>query len=229
MPCALTEPDNYPDYIKRILKKIAVGNDNDLKSCACSLRSPVNDDGCLALDSNGKVGAFTKCIQTASSPDNCPWTLEEAMALNWRVRAWKFQANGIYVVDDVAKPFTSTVILTSEIEESKEEKLVCGDNIFFYDDPEFNKASEISFLYPKKIGNLYASGIHGRIRDEPKIFVYDFREYPEYGFDPEGNSVLVDFSIFGKTIPMLLYSEDPESDEVFTSATATLTPTSYWS
>jgi hypothetical protein len=54
MPCAITEPGGYPDYLKSILKTIATENNDTLKACACSLRSPVSDEGCLILDEDNK-------------------------------------------------------------------------------------------------------------------------------------------------------------------------------
>jgi hypothetical protein len=95
MPCAITEPGNYPDYIKTILKDIAVGNDDALKACACSLKSPVNDDGCLILDSDGKVGAFQGCADPGSlTIDEFSLNLKDTMSAFWRVKAWKYTING---------------------------------------------------------------------------------------------------------------------------------------
>jgi len=62
MPCALVEPDNYPDYLKSILKEINAGNDSESKACACQLKTPVNDEGCLITDEDGKVLAFPFCL-----------------------------------------------------------------------------------------------------------------------------------------------------------------------
>lgn len=62
MPCALTEPDNYPDYLKSYLKEITAGNDDELKACACSLKTPTTEEGCPILDEDGKVGAFPFCV-----------------------------------------------------------------------------------------------------------------------------------------------------------------------
>lgn len=62
MPCALTEPDNYPDYLKSYLKEIAVGNNEELKTCACQLKTPLNNEGCPIVDEDGKVGAFPFCV-----------------------------------------------------------------------------------------------------------------------------------------------------------------------
>jgi hypothetical protein len=90
MPCAITEPGGYPDYIKSILKEIEVGNDDALKACACSLRSPTTEDGCLIVDEDGKVGAFPFCWQLVSEGavgDNTFYplkmTMKQAMSLYW--------------------------------------------------------------------------------------------------------------------------------------------------
>jgi hypothetical protein len=99
MPCAITEPDNYPDYIKSILKEISVGDNDDLKGCACGLRSPVTEDGCLILDENSKVGAFPFCCTLVEDGvgDNTAYplklTLKQAMNLYWKTTDWKFSAS----------------------------------------------------------------------------------------------------------------------------------------
>jgi hypothetical protein len=99
MPCALTEPGNYPGYLKTILKEIEVGNDEELKACACQLRSPVTDEGCLITDQAGKVGAFPFCstLVTDGVGDDTAYplklTLKQAMNLYWQTTNWKFSAS----------------------------------------------------------------------------------------------------------------------------------------
>jgi hypothetical protein len=99
MPCALTEPDNYPDYLKSILKEIQIGNNDDLKACACQLKSPTTEDGCLIVDENNKVGAFPFCstLVTDGVGDNTEYplklTLKQAMDLYWQTTSWKFSAS----------------------------------------------------------------------------------------------------------------------------------------
>lgn len=94
MPCALTQPNNYPDYLKSILKEIEAGNDDTLKACACSLKSPISDGGCILLDEDGHVGAFPFCIPLVTSGvgDNTDYplklTLKQAMFLYWQVKNW---------------------------------------------------------------------------------------------------------------------------------------------
>jgi hypothetical protein len=98
MPCALTEPGDYPNYLKDILKQINIENNGDLKICACSLRSPVTDEGCLIVDEDGKVGAFPFCSSLVESGvgDDTAYplklTLKQAMNLYWKTTDWKFSA-----------------------------------------------------------------------------------------------------------------------------------------
>jgi hypothetical protein len=138
MPCAITEPGNYPNYIKNILKTIEVGNDNDLKACACSLKTPLNNQGCPIIDSNGKIGVFPVCIQ-----DGIPFpsqyldlSLEELMALFWTVKTWEGKTEGSIFNPSSgsitwSSPFTDLTALSPV---HKQEKLVCmGDAQFeFY-------------------------------------------------------------------------------------------------
>jgi hypothetical protein len=99
MACALTESTNYPAYLQAILNEIKVGNNDELKACACSLKSPVDDEGCLILDENNKVGAFPFCstLVTDGVGDDTAYplklTLKQAMNLYWQTTNWKFLAS----------------------------------------------------------------------------------------------------------------------------------------
>ena len=88
MACAITEPGNYPDYLKAILKKIAVGNDDEAKACACSLISPTTDEGCLITDEDGKLLAFPFCLDT-TAPNIDPNYQSLDLALTYK-QAMKF-------------------------------------------------------------------------------------------------------------------------------------------
>jgi hypothetical protein len=99
MPCALTEPGDYPDYLKKIFKEIETGDDNELKACACQLISPITDEGCLIVDENKKIGAFPFCstLVTDGVGDDTAYplklTLKQAMNLYWQTTNWKFSAS----------------------------------------------------------------------------------------------------------------------------------------
>ena len=97
MPCAITEPGNYPDYLKTILKKIAAGNNTDLQACACSLRTPVDNQGCPIVDEDGKIGAFPFCLSIGTPEEGLQYlelTLKQAMTLFWKVKTWEGKASG---------------------------------------------------------------------------------------------------------------------------------------
>ena len=88
MPCALTEPDNYPDYLKKILKEIDVGSDDELKDCACDLKSLVDDEGCLIVDENNKIGGFPFCIAEGNNvgpttPRPLGFSMKQIMRMYW--------------------------------------------------------------------------------------------------------------------------------------------------
>lgn len=92
MPCALTSPDNYPDYLEGILKEIDAGNDENLKACACSLKTPTTDEGCPIVDEDGKIGGFPFCIPLVENGFGLDTfyplklTLKEAMRFYWLSR-----------------------------------------------------------------------------------------------------------------------------------------------
>ena len=88
MPCALTSDADYPDYLKSILKEIEAGNDEELKACACALRSPVTDEGCPVVDEDGKVGAFPYCIAEGNNvgpttPRPLGFSMKQIMRMYW--------------------------------------------------------------------------------------------------------------------------------------------------
>lgn len=93
MPCPLLESDDYPDYIKSILKEIDAGNDEELKACACSFLKTVLDDQqeCAEQMTDGKLAIFPFCIidtetdpttiSVPGSPDNY-WIYPVGMSLD---------------------------------------------------------------------------------------------------------------------------------------------------
>jgi hypothetical protein len=91
MPCPLTSGADYPDYLKSILKEIEAGNDENLKACACSLKTPTTNGVCPILGEDNKVGAFPFCLtieeDTSSVGDGTQYpiklTLAQAMNLYW--------------------------------------------------------------------------------------------------------------------------------------------------
>ena len=85
MPCALTSGEDYPDYLKKILKEIDEGDDEDLKECACKLKSPVTDEGCYILDEDNKVAAFPGCLVKEEVYGQV-FTLKEIMKLYWMTK-----------------------------------------------------------------------------------------------------------------------------------------------
>ena len=64
MPCPLIESDNYPDYIKSILKQIEIEDDEELKACACSLKTVLDEQKeCVVPMTDGKLALFPFCIE----------------------------------------------------------------------------------------------------------------------------------------------------------------------
>lgn len=85
MPCALTSDADYPDYLKSILKEINAGNDDELKVCACQLKSPADEGGCLILDEDGKIGLFPGCLVIEEAYGQS-FTLKEIIKLYWMTK-----------------------------------------------------------------------------------------------------------------------------------------------
>ena len=179
-------------------------------------------------------GYFPTCIQEASSPDHCPWTLEKAMETYWRVRTWKFEVSGLESLAGDPEdffPFSATIDnITSGIEGesnyNSEEQLVCSNGFFFntVDDDIF---AVIGFGDPEKSGSLYTSGISGYMYNEG--LVCEFRVYPEYPQDEPGVNRSGTITVLGATLPLYIYIFDPEETITFADVVATLTPTEWWS
>jgi hypothetical protein len=85
MPCPFTKPDNYPDYLKKILKEVEMGQDEDLKKCLCKLTKPLDDDNCYLLDEDKKIALFPGCLVKEEVPGQI-FTLKEIMKLYWMTR-----------------------------------------------------------------------------------------------------------------------------------------------
>jgi len=82
-------PDNYPDYVKKIIKEIELGKDEELKKCLCKLRKPLDDDFCIIRDSDKKWGLFPFCWERGGpvgrgTKNPLKLTLKQAMLLWWR-------------------------------------------------------------------------------------------------------------------------------------------------
>jgi len=182
-------------------------------------------------------GYFPTCIQEASSPDHCPWTLEKAMQTYWRVRTWTFSVSGlrgesgdpgpIYPFSDTISNLSSGDFEGNEYYTS-EEQLVCS-NSFFFNSTQGEVGAFIAFGNPEKSGDLYTSGIYGYLQNfSDESLVCEFRVYPEYPVEP-GDSENGTVTILGATLPLNIYLYDPEVSISFADVVATLTPTLWWS
>jgi len=107
MSCPILSPkgylDQFPNYLTQILKNIANGDNEDLKSCACKLQIPTDPDtGCfVSLDEDGRIGAFPFCCNyTAINPlgmmsggyqyYQLRLTLNQMMKLYWNTKKAKY-------------------------------------------------------------------------------------------------------------------------------------------
>ena len=138
MPCALTETDNYPDYLKKILKEIDVGDDDELKDCACKLVTPTTDEGCPITDSDGKLVAFPFCLSDTNPNlgnenvfyiSDIGMSYKDAMKLYWKRDPINisFQANGTLAIESEQCPVSTSIGSTSLKSDNITLKdLVCG-------------------------------------------------------------------------------------------------------
>lgn len=166
MPCALAEPGNYPDYLKSILKEIDSGNDNELKTCACSLRTPTTDEGCIIPDEDGKLLAFPFCLPTEPiaisyniqnyATASIGLSYKQAMNIYWKRKPFtmEFKANGVGIEhcspgDPPGKSFGNT---SFKCEEVLLKDLVCSTS----------KGGDIWTKYPENLEPNARKGLTSR-------------------------------------------------------------------
>jgi hypothetical protein len=176
-------------------------------------------------------GYFPYCIQESTDSKYAIWPLEKAMQTYWRVRTWTFSASGTVRIYDYpeAGDITDLPIDTSlsgiqsgsifDDPYTSEDQLVCGGG-FYKNDPETSdKFATIEFGGATKVDNLYDSGMEGVIYD-----IYS----AEWRFGTFYNSWSV--SVLGNDLPMdVVLFPNEEYEQELISASATLTPTLWWS
>ena len=138
MPCGLTSNLDYPDYLKSILKEIKAGDDEEAKTCACYLRSPRTEGGCLIRDEDDKIVAFPFCLSDTNPNlgnendfyiSDIGMSYKDAMKLYWKRDPINisFQANGTLSTQSEQCPvFTSIGSTSLKSDNITLKDLVCG-------------------------------------------------------------------------------------------------------
>lgn len=88
MPCGLISNLDYESNLKRILKEINAGNNIELKTYACSLKTPITNEGCAITNTEGKTCAFPFCIENGVINTGSFITLSFDQLINlwWKVK-----------------------------------------------------------------------------------------------------------------------------------------------
>jgi hypothetical protein len=168
-------------------------------------------------------GYFPSCLEV--NDELAIFTLEEAMEIYWKVKAWTITGTYINNLGE-SSPFSQT--FTSTL--ADETKLVCrARNFFPYFENDFTPFTDENFFqrpqffYKNSSGNLYGLDI-----------VFQFLP-PGQGFGQRliGTSNNFDYSpiigslsVLGKSIPF--YAEIGDDAESPPSANGTMTPSEYW-
>jgi hypothetical protein len=176
-------------------------------------------------------GYFTGCIQNGTGY----WSLERAMDIYWRIRAWEFSISATYFFDDgdFQQGFTTYDFNTCVSIVESEEDLVCTNEL----DEPLGENRVIFFGNAKKSSSLYDPG-----------FSFDTFWSDEYDFGsidmdvqsgiPEfvpPNRVLNTklFSIYGSNPFPISFILQPEQSQApfftFIDATFSLNPSEWWS
>jgi len=165
-------------------------------------------------------GYFPSCLQV--SDESAIFTLEEAMTIYWKVKAWTISGtykNDIGESSSFSQSFTSTL--------SNESYLVCRTkNYSPYFETDFSPSTDDTFFirpsefYINSSGNLYGVDIGFQFTPSGE------RPAP-IGTRPNNPSGDVgSLSVLGRSIPF--YAEELDGDEFPRSANGTMTPLEYW-
>ena len=175
---------------------------------------------------------FPYCIQESLDGKYAIWSLEKAMQTYWRVRTWTFSASGTVRIYDYpeAGDITDLPISTSlsgiqsgsifDDPYTSEDQLVCEGG-FYKNDPETSEEfATIDFQGgATKVNNLYDSGMQGVIYDAYSGYWVFGTIYNEWSVSVLGNDLPMNVALF----------ENEEFEQELISASATLTPTLWWS
>ena len=165
-------------------------------------------------------GYFPSCLQVSDGV--AIFTLEEAMEIYWKVKAWTITGTYVNRLNE-SSPFSQT--FTSTL--ADETRLVClPRNYFPYFETDFTPQTDDTFF--QRSSNFY-------INSSETLYGVDisFQFIPSGEFaDSIGTSIanpsseVGSLGILGKSIPF--YAEAGDGDEFPTSANGTMTPSAYW-
>ena len=193
-------------------------------------------------------GYFPFCIQESTDSKDAIWSLEKAMQTYWRVKSWNFTGGGVVRAffdeedgGNIDTPFSDSFPNIPSIDgdgnpNTEESNLVCSNGFFRETSGIFDVEAEIGFDQPKKVGDLYDSGINGYIIGlEGYGFLFSSSRDPTSQPTPYGGALPSNgfLSILGANVPMYadfnFRDDDADVPEETISSYGTLTPASWWS
>jgi len=167
-------------------------------------------------------GYFPTCIQESTDGRYAIFSLQDAMAIYWRVNVWSFTADVVKRITnfpnegEVTDVSISTSIPYIPSGQNEESELVC--NSYFS-----TNNVEIFFDSPTKVDELYYPGIYGIITDSANDLEYAFSAVNS----TYGNSFAI--AILGTTIQISVGILNSEYEEEIISCNASLVPIQWWS
>ena len=170
-------------------------------------------------------GYFPSCLDV--SDEIAIFTLEEAMEIYWKVKAWTITGTYINNLGE-SSPFSQT--FTSIL--ADETKLVCrARNFFPYFENDFTPFTDEAFFrrpqffYINSSGNLYGLEIDFQFIPAGQGSGIRAIGAGKGNFDYNPNDV-GSLSVLGKSIAF--YAETSDDEESAPSANGTMTPSEYW-
>jgi hypothetical protein len=169
-------------------------------------------------------GYFPSCLEV--NDELAIFTLEEAMEIYWKVKAWTITGTYINNLGE-SSPFSQT--FTSTL--ADETKLVCrARNFFPYFENDFTPFTDEAFFrrpqffYINSSGNLY--GLEIDFQFLPAGQGFGIRAIGAGNINFDFGPIVGSLSVLGKSIPF--YAEISDDGELPPSANGTMTPSEYW-
>jgi hypothetical protein len=182
MACGLKSSDNYPDYLKTILKEINIGNDTNLQSCACSLKS--------YIDVNSKPYLLPICISSVNGEDNTTYTTLNNYIISQggttELRAidpqrimelqYKYKSFDLNIIGNGYPPSATCTDEGPSVESSGFSEIM---KVKKYNESRKNQVCDMFFLFGGTVNHGYLSDCDGPVQDQWHTFQ---QQVPEFNF-----------------------------------------------
>ena len=226
--------DDYPDYVKKLIKEAELSKDKELQECLCRLRKPLDGNNCIIQDEDKKIVIFPFCLNdeepifepNSGNIANLALTYKQAMELFWKPvkdKTLKFdiKAKGKCTCEQGSGSVTGNNNIKSDKRDLK--SVICGLGIGAVIDTEDERATKHIDSGPCSYGNsdyymglgiglfIYYDGFQAWIDTEAKKIYPYIGAGANLGACESGcypDVIATSSSISGKQITINLGSDD---------------------